>query len=94
MANVITSQGSEARLLQEGVKHIAGIEFNEYKKECEAIFTRSTLGGRRSVQCRTQPYSDTKKWNIWRSVGKPRNPTCNKLPNLDENETHKQFQCV
>ena len=42
MANVITSQGSEARLLQEGVKHIAGIEYNEYPKECEKIFTRSS----------------------------------------------------
>lgn len=40
MANVITSQGSEARLLQLGVGQVATIEYNEYPKECEAIFKR------------------------------------------------------
>ncbi len=38
----IVSQGTEARLLQEGVAAIATIEYNEYEKECERIFDRKT----------------------------------------------------
>ena len=42
MPNTIVSQGTEARLLQEGVAAIATIEYNEYEKECERIFDRKT----------------------------------------------------
>ena len=35
----ITTQGSEARLLQEGINAIATIEYNDYPMEKDAIFT-------------------------------------------------------
>ncbi len=39
MANSIVSQGSEARLLQEGINAIATIEYKDYEMEYDKIFT-------------------------------------------------------
>lgn len=39
MANTVVSQGSEARLLQEGINAVATIEYKDYEMEYSKIFT-------------------------------------------------------